>query len=234
MATLAASASLAEETQVPRITVFGTATTEVVPDQMVWSLKVETKGPVLETLAGEHMKIVQAALEFLRKSKVDEKTTQSSRMEFGENWVYKSNSQVREGYVASTEIVSKITQFELYKKLWLGLAQISGVSVQGATYDHTKRIMFQNETREKAVLAAREKASTLARALGSEIGEPLLIEEELPVSEGWQRNVANKVVNNLRALDGDSSERADALSPGTIPIMMRVKAAFRLVTKKKG
>src|SRR5438094_5985112 len=108
-----------------------------------------------------------------------------------------SDSPVREGYVTATEIAFKITQLDFYKKLWLGLAKISGVSVQGARYDHTKRIKFQNETREKAVLAAKEKALVLASALGAEIGEPLLLEEDLSVSEGWQR--ANKVINNLNS-----------------------------------
>lgn len=141
---------------------------------------------------------------------------------------------MREGYIASTEIAFKITDLDLYKKLWLGLAKISGVSVQDTTYDHTKRINYQQETRQKAILAAKEKASSLAQAVGAEIGEPLLIEEDLSISEGWQRGRENKVINNLRSLDGEPSGHSDALSPGTIPITMRVKASFRLVAKKNG
>ena len=97
--------------------------------------------------------------------------------------------------------------------------------MQQVTYDHTKRIDYQNETRQKAVLAAREMAATLAAALGSEIGEPLMLEEELSVSEGWQRNRANMVLNNLRSMDEAMGASTEALAPGTIPITMRVKAA---------
>src|SRR5262245_61715875 len=154
LATLAVSAVFADEVPPPHITVFGTATTDVVPDEMIWSLRAENKGPALESLASEHMKVVQTALDFLKKSKVDEKTIQSSRMEFGENWEYRSSSRMREGYVASTEIVFKITNLELYKTLWLGLAKMSSISVQAVTYDHTKRIDYQNQTRQKAILAA--------------------------------------------------------------------------------
>jgi uncharacterized protein YggE len=83
---LSASSVLADEGQPPHITVFGTATAEVIPDTMVWFLNVENKGSTLENVAGEHTKAVQAALDFLKKSKVDEKTIQSSRTEFGQNW----------------------------------------------------------------------------------------------------------------------------------------------------
>ena len=41
----------------------------------------------------------------------------------------------------------------------LGLAAIPDVSVEGVTYDHSKRIEFQNETRRKALLKAKEKAA---------------------------------------------------------------------------
>ena len=61
----------ADEAPFPRITVYGTATTEVVPDQMVWSLRVENKGTVLKAVASEHTKRVQEVLELLKQSKVE-------------------------------------------------------------------------------------------------------------------------------------------------------------------
>jgi uncharacterized protein YggE len=187
---------------------------------MVWSLRVETKGPSLETVVSEHSTTV-------KKSKVDEKTIQASRMEFGENWEYRSDSRVREGYVATTEIAFKLKEFENYKPLWLGLAKIHGVSISAVTYDHTRRIEFQNESRRKAVLAARDKARALAEALGAVIGEPLMIEEDLSPSEGWQFQ-RNTSLNNLRAADAEAQGQSTGLAPGTIPITVRVKAAFRL------
>lgn len=229
----AAASAFGDETQLPHITVFGTAKTDVVPDQMIWSLKVENKGFELGSVASDHTKMVEAVLGFLKGLKVEEKTIQTSRMEFGENWEFKSSSRVREGYVASTAISFKITDFELYKRLWIGLAKIPSVTVEDVAYDHTKRIEYQNETRRKAILAAKDKAASLAEAVGSEIGEPLLIEEDLSVSEGWQASRANAALNNLRALGGEPSERSDGLAPGTIPITARVKAAFRLIPKQK-
>ena len=113
------------------------------------------------------------------------------------------------------------------------LANISGVSVGNVSYDHTKRIEYRNDTRKKALLAAKEKAAVMAKTLGSEIGEPLLVEEDLSVSEGWQRNVSENVANNLRSVSSEDSDEHEGLSLGTISIKARVKASFRLLTNQK-
>lgn len=219
-----------EDSQPPHITVFGTATTEVVPDQMRWFLHVENRGPSLDSVAAEHASVVGSVLELLKKSKADQKSVQTSRMEFGENWEYRNNSRVREGYIASTDISFKLTDFDSYMPLWSALSRNSAVSVTSVSYDHTQRIQYQNRTRENAAAAAREKAKTLARALDAEIQEPLAIEEEL-VSEGWQ--AGNRLANNVRSVDTSGGEPANALAPGTIPITIRVKVTFRLLTPKR-
>lgn len=231
LAVATAASAAAQEIQLPHVTVFGTATTEVVPDQMLWSVRVENKGPLLENVAEAHAKLVQAVLALLKESKVEEKVIQTSRMEFGENWEFVSGSRVRDGYFASTEISFKVSELNLYKKLWLGLSKLPGTSVASVTYDHSRRIDHQNETRRNAVLAAREKAMALARALAAELGEPLLIEEIATSDYPWSLNKLTS--NNMRFESGDSPDHAEALSPGTIPIRMKVKAAFRLLRGQK-
>jgi len=233
---LAATLACADEIQLPHITVYGTATTEVVPDEMIWSVEVKNKNLGLEAAATEHGKTVQAVLSLLKESKVDDKTIQTSQMEFGENQEYTSGSWVKSGYFAKTEISFKITNFDLYKKLWVGLAKISGVSVQSVAYDNSKRIDYRNETRQKALQAAKEKASAMSKVLGSEIGEPLLVEEDLSVSEGWQGNYAVQAVNainNLQAVENGNAREDTQLSLGTIPIRARVKVSFRLLAASK-
>jgi uncharacterized protein len=229
----AATTAYAEETQLPHIAVYGTATTEVVPDQMVWSVAVRNKNMVLESAASEHGKTVQTVLSLLKELKVDAKSVQTSRMEFGENREYTSSSWVKSGYYAKTDVSFKVTDLELYKTLWLGLAKISSVSVQNVSYDHTKRIEYRNETRQKALLAAKEKAAVMAKTLGSEIGEPMVVEEDLSVGEGWQGNYAVQAMNNVSSVSGENPDNRDGLSLGTISIKARVKTSFRLLTAQK-
>src|SRR6266436_4802932 len=61
----------ADDIQLPHITVYGTATTEVVPDQMIWSVRVQNRGAVLETVASDHAKNLQGTLSLLKDLKVD-------------------------------------------------------------------------------------------------------------------------------------------------------------------
>jgi len=218
----------AAENELPGVTVFGTATTQVTPDQMVWRLVAENTGPKLPSVAEFHTKLVQQVLRFLREHGIKDSALQTSDMEFGDNWVTQYSSRVKEGYVARTQISFRTSDLATYKPLWLGLAAVSGVTVEGVDYDHSKRIAFQNETRQKAILAAKEKAVSLAKALGSEIAEPQRIEEDLSVNEEWC-TATNPFSNSVSTVKDRGSEQ-EALAPGKIPIRIRVKVTFRLVT----
>ena len=229
---LAVTSVSADGVQLPHISVYGTAVTEVVPDEMIWSLKIENKGGDLEAVAREHGKQVEAVLKFLKESKVDEKSLQTSGMRFGENWEYRGSSRVKEGYVASTDIAFKMRELDKYSALWLGLAKSTAVTVESVNYEHTKRIEYRNETRQKALLAAKEKASVMAATLGAEIGEPLAVEEDMAVSEGWQGNYARNTSNVVRSLNADDEISSEGLSPGTISIKARVRISFRLMTTR--
>jgi uncharacterized protein YggE len=223
-----AAALRAGENDIPRVTVFGTATTKVTPDQMVWHVLACNKGARLSDVAEQHAKLVEQVLGFVKKHGIKDADVQTAQMEFGENWEYRSQSRVKEGYFASTRISFRTSDMAAYKPLWLGLAGIPDVTVEGVYYDHSKRIDYQNETRRKALLAAKAKAADMAKTVGSEIAEPLLIEEDLSVSdEGWRSvNTSNAVTAGFSAGGGEQ----EGLAPGTIPIRARLKVSFRLVS----
>jgi len=208
----------------PHVTVYGTATTSVAIDQMDWKIRISNKEPGLEEEAKAHSSTVQSVLDFLMENDLPEHCIQTSGMEFGEHFVSsKLKGRVRDGYQASSSIKFKVTDLSKYKDLWSGISRMKNVSLNGITYDNSKRIKHQNETRQKALLAAKEKAETLAITLNSEIGMPLFIEEE---RFGYSRNNFNNVyAANEQAVIND------AFAPGQIPITVQIKASFLLVTK---
>ncbi|MDE0569447.1 MAG: SIMPL domain-containing protein [Verrucomicrobiales bacterium] len=208
----------------PHVTVYGTATTSVAIDQMDWKIRISNKEPGLEEVAKAHSSTVQSVLDFLMENELPEHCIQTSGMEFGEHFVSsKLKGRVRDGYQASSSIKFKVTDLSKYKDLWSGISRMKNVSLNGITYDNSKRIKHQNETRQKALLAAKEKAETLAITLNSEIGKPLFIEEE---RFGYSRNNFNNVyATNEQAVIND------AFAPGQIPITVQIKASFLLVTK---
>ncbi len=219
-------AGYAKEIELPHISVFGTAVTKVIPDKMIWNLQIQNKNKLLADVAKEHLGLVRKVTALLEDYGVKEEDIQTSRMGFGENWVYKNRSRIKEGYYAQSHIVFSTTNFDNYEKIWGALSKIQYVSINGVQYDHTERITFQNETRKKALLAAREKARVMAETIGSEIAEPLLIEEI------WQGDdiIIRQNAAEKSAVAYAADAQGPSISPGQIPIRMKVKVAFRLIT----
>jgi len=217
---------LADDIDLPHITVYGTALSEVEPDNMRWSLQVKNEGLKLKEVALNHTKMIENVLSFLKESEISTDKLQTSNMEFGENWVYKNSSRIKVGYFSSTDISFESTNFDIYKNLWLGLATFQGVSINDVQYDHTKKIELKNDIRKRAVLDAKKKATVLAEALNAQLGEPLLIEEEQKPSyqtmfyASYDASVAPSEV-----------EKDTGLAPGKISIRARIKVAFKLISK---
>jgi uncharacterized protein YggE len=221
---LLAAGAAAAENDLPTISVQGTATTEVVPDEMIWHLLVQNRGATLETVAADHQRLVGEVLQMLEKAGIDEKKLQTTRMSFGENRVYRNGSHVREGYIATTNVTFTSADLDAYAGLWIRLAGVDGVEVQNVTYDVADRIALQDETRLEALRVARRKAAGLAAVLGATLGEPLQIVE----SAGAMPHQP-MMMNAVRLAESDAGGAGKAHAPGQLTIRMTMSVVFRLV-----
>ncbi|MHC4926604.1 MAG: SIMPL domain-containing protein, partial [Planctomycetota bacterium] len=106
------------ELDTPHVTVFGTAEIKVTPNEMIWSVNVNTKNESLQVTAKQHTETVQKVLSFLKGLKIDENKLQTSRMQFRENWKTIDRERVKAGYYASTDVSFTISDFGLYQKIW--------------------------------------------------------------------------------------------------------------------
>ena len=210
----------------PHVTVYGTAVTQVVPDQMVWRLTIQNKGVALSSVAEGQTNSVEQVLAFLKHAGMRDADVQTADMVFGENWEYRNSSRVREGYFASTAVAFRTPNLNTYKTLWLGLAAIPDVSVEGVTYDHSKCIEFQNETRRKALRKAKEKAADLAKTLDRNWANRWQLRNRL-TSRGWRRRTPALTTTIARRIgcrrdlrrpgarpDSDTHEREGFVPPG--------------------
>lgn len=211
--------------ELPHVSVYGTSELEVAPNLMIWNLSIVSKGFEVPKVAEEQDKKLQKLLSYLRAEEIEDRDINTTRINLRENRVYRKNSYVKEGYIASTDIVFEISDLNKYRSLWIGLSTFDGLSIQSTSFDTSKRIELQNESRIKAVEVARDKAIALVNALGSQIAEPLLIEEDLSISGGWNRNV---VTNNLGQVSSDAD---DSFSVGMIKVSTRVLVKFRITSK---
>jgi uncharacterized protein YggE len=170
---------------------------------------------------------VASLLKFLRGQDIAERELQSSRMQLRENWEYRNSSRLRDGYVASTDVVFTSKKLDAYNVLWTGIAQQKNVSVSGVEFETSDRIRLQEETRLNALRAARTKAEKMATELGARLGEPLAIEEVVPE---WFNPAANRV-NNIAINAGNSEDTNEDIAVGTIAIRQKVRIVFRLFSK---
>lgn len=213
-----------------RTATYGTATLQVAPNQMRWYLNVRNINPMSAAAAEEHGALVGSVMAFLKRSHVPEETIQTSGMQLGENWSSERGSLQRDGYFASTDVSFTLADFTKYSSVWIGLSGLPSVSVRRVDMDHSDRIRFQNEARVKAVRAARDKAQGIAEALGLRLGAPLIVDEDLSVSEyAWSRNAT---LSNVETSVGEPAGVEEYLAPGSIPIRARVKAMFRLLPQQ--
>ena len=214
----------AEDLKLPHVSVYGTAETKAVPDEMIWSLSIQSKGNEVAQVAAVHDKKVAKVLAFIKEQKIEDKEVKTSRIRLSENWVNRGRERVKEGYVASTGITFKSKHLDQYQKIWMGVAQLPDVSVGGISFDSSQRIKIQNETRLKALTMAKEKAAAMAKALGASIHEPLVIAETGPtVYQGGMRN-------SVMAMQ-QAGAAGTSIAPGTISVTSRVQVKFRISSK---
>lgn len=211
---------------VPHISVYGTATTDIVPDLMEWQVNVRTTGKTVPTVAEAHDKNVALVLAFLKREEIDEKETQTSRLQLAEDVDYRGGTRVKKGYFASTTIAFESKTLEAYRELWTGLSKLEMVTIQGVSFDSSRRIEVRAQTRHQALQAAKEKASDMARTLDNKILGVLLIEEERSAGSDRVNLLSNRRMS--RALSDESSS-GPSLSVGTIPITERVRVVFQIV-----
>ena len=209
------------EFDVPHVVVFGTAETEVVPDELQWNLSVKTLGGTVVEVSKNHSNDVSSVLTYLKESGLTRDNVKTSRMQLNENVVYRNNSRLKEGYFAFTNISFKTKEFHDYLNYWKQLANFNNLTINSVAFAISNRIAIQNETRIIAVKKAKGKAVSLAGALGSQVLEPLLIEE----IDSFSRAPRNAVLSMEMA---GAKDQGRNISPGQEIVRARVKTVFRI------
>lgn len=210
------------ETATPHVTAYGTATIEVVPDEMHWSIRIDNHGPEIKDLSNSQVETVAAVLSYLKGEKILEKDIQTTRIQLKELWSHKKGGRVKDGYEATTAISFKLTDFDKYQRIWEGLTTFRGLNVNNVAYDSSARIYVQDEARVMAILTAQKKAMVMAQTLKCNIGHPLVIED---LSHGPD------IISNVEMAGGArmmSKTAAPSYSLGQIKIERSVRTEFSL------
>lgn len=223
------------------ITVSGEALVNVVPDEVIVRLGIETFSTKLEESKAANDAAATSLVKAIKALGVEDKHLQTDQV-----WIevqYKDGG-VRAGvagYLARRGYTVTLQDPKKYEEL-ISTALKSGANVlMGHEFRTTELRKHRDQARAMAIKAAREKAVALAEGLGCSIGAPRSINESPVYSTywgywgywgGWGRNYGGGMSQNVMqdaggAGPGDSG--TEAMQVGRIGIRAQVSVVFDLV-----
>src|SRR5947207_9401657 len=156
------------------ITVSGTAEVKVPPDEAILDLGVETHDKQLAVAKSTHDESVKKLLAVARDNGIEAKYIQTGRMVMRPEYSQKKFI----GYQVSQDLSLTLKDISKYETLMTRLLEAGVNHVNGVEFDVAEPRKYRDETRLKAIRAAREKAEAMAAELGQKIGKPWEITDE--------------------------------------------------------
>ena len=129
-------------------------------------------------------------------------------------------------YQASQNISVCLKELEKFDRLIDALIDINVSNISGIEFRTTQLRRYKDEARDKAIMAAKEKAERMAGVLGVSIGSPLSI-EEIKRSFGGSGQLAYS--NTVTESHGSDVEGL-GFAPGQMKIEAEVEIKFELIS----
>lgn len=210
------------------ISVTGTVVTTTAPDVIVWSLHLAHTDKTMKAAKhenDEHVKRVLALRDELGIGKGDLETgylnieREYERDKHGYRGAFKHFSVRRSITIRQRDL----KRFDEYLDRLVNSAEME-VSF---SYEATGIHQVREQTRLRAIGAARQKAVAMAKAAGAKLGNVLMIREHPPTSSGGM------ALSNASAINVSSPPTPDAGSetfvPGALQVRITVYATFELL-----
>lgn len=220
--------------QPPGISVTGEAEIQVMPDEVIITLGVESKSAQLQNAKSENDQRVNAVIAALKKAGVKESAIQTDF--FSVNPEYRSADTTQpESYTVRKRMMVTLSDIDAFERVISGALRAGANVIQGIDFRTSALREHRDKARSLALKAAQEKASAMAVELGQTIGRPLQIIEQRGgywsyYSGGWWggHNYGGMSQNVMQSAGG-SAEGAGTLAPGKIKISASVSATFELL-----
>ncbi|MCE0522607.1 MAG: SIMPL domain-containing protein [Methylacidiphilales bacterium] len=166
---------------VRKVTVIGTATIKVVPDEMHWIVAISINDKTLAQAKARHDASLGDALKFIKSLGNSVKDLQTGGIRIDKNTYAPPNSPAAEKpYSCSTQFTFTLTDFDKYGQIADALSKFDGVQVQSVDYASSKEEATRKTALEQALLNAHDKANDLAVTANCYIDRPLEIVEGTP------------------------------------------------------
>jgi len=219
----------------PLITVNGQAEVRVPPDEVVFTLGVETIDKDISAARTRTDDRVKEVLAIAKRNGIKAEDVQTSYISIQPKYntddlEYEQRRAVKReflGYQVSKTIaviLRDITRFDslLSDVLKAGVTRLSNVEFRDSQLRR-----HRDQARAMAMKAAQEKANLMAREIGQSIGPAYSITEIGGISYRDNNNISQNRIDNF--IGSASSESESAIAPGSIAVTAQVTVRFKLM-----
>ncbi|KAB2810105.1 SIMPL domain-containing protein [Phaeocystidibacter luteus] len=207
--------------QAEGITVTGTVSREVEPDEMLISFGITTLENDVKTAFEGTEKKAEAILAYLEGLE-DICEVETQHIQVSEKNEYRNGEQIRLGFRASQFLKVTLKDFDKYPEVMSKLIDLGVENIGGVQFVYSKAQEVKNEMRIEAIMVAKRKAEEIAAALGVGLGTA-----EMYIEPDGGYAIGGMLANVRYEAAGNSS--GPTVAPGKQTIQMEVQVRFAIL-----
>lgn len=223
-----------DEKDRPLITVSGQAEVRVPPDEIVFTLSVESVDKDMLAAKKKTDDSVKAVLVIARRNNVKDEDVQTSYISVEPKYNiddldYEQRRGVKRefvGYQVSKTVAVRLRDIARFDGLLSDVLGAGVTRVRNVEFRDSQIRKHRDQARTMAIKAAQEKARMLAAEIGQSIGPAYSI-TETPSATYGRASMNQNVVSTVSA-DPADGESESAIAPGSISVTAQVTVSFRL------
>lgn len=221
-------------TERPLITVSGQAEVRVPPDEIVFTLSVESVDKDMLAAKKKTDDSVKEVLAIARRNNVKDEDVQTSYISVEPKYNidgldYEQRRGVKRefvGYQVSKTVAVRLRDIARFDGLLSDVLKAGVTRVRSVEFRDSQIRKHRDQARTMAIRAAQEKARMLAREIGQSIGPAYSI-TETPIATYGRAGMLQNVTSTISG-DSADSESESAIAPGSISVTAQVTVSFRL------
>ena len=239
---LGLSVSAQDIDKMPMITVTGTAEIQVVPDEVVFSLDVTKLNMDLQVAKTQAEATITQVRDLARRFAVLPRNVKTSSISVERKYVSirdpknrifdedgdEIGKRIFKGYEVSTTITVRLLDLARFEDFFSESLKTGITEVNSVKFETSKLRAHKDKARDNAMIAAKEKATAMAAAIGQTVGKAIKITDGVQPNRDYNLNlgVSANSVGFVRSVT--ETEAVATFAPGSISIEAQVTVSFLL------
>lgn len=156
---------------------------------------------------------------------IEEKDLLTTSVDLSKSYGWKNNSQVFEGYAASTSLTVTVRKLDELDKIYSELLENRNLDLYGLAYSHSKIDSLQNEAYAQALKKAGVLADRLVKEMGKtkkefvKVGNVAFASSPMPSAEA-------KMMDANELSLGGNAQQPIAIGKGTVVVAAELQVEF--------